>query len=192
VSASTQNQALQALLFFHRHVLNGDLPWIEGIVRARTPRRLPVVLTRREVVSLLEELHGHDKLIAGLMYGSGLRVQESLRLRVKDLDLPRRELVVRDGKRGKDRVTVLPASLIAPLTTHLRRLRRWHDEQRRMSLPGVSVPDALQRKYPNARSAGLGSTSSRAAVSRGSHAPIYTHVLNRGGRGVRSPLDRGE
>lgn len=125
VSASTQNQALQALLFLYRQVLRQELPWLENVTRANRPRRLPVVLSRGEVQRLLGELRGTPWLVASLLYGSGLRLMEALRLRVKDLLLERHELVVRDGKRGKDRVTMLPEALAPPVRQRLARLRSW-------------------------------------------------------------------
>jgi integron integrase len=150
VSASTQSQALQAVLFLYRQVLAVDLPWLENVTRAARPQRLPVVLSRAEVRSLLAALQGTPWLVANLLYGSGLRLTEALRLRVKDLALERGELMVRDGKGGKDRVTVLPAALIAPLQGHLTRLQAWFQEQRRRGEPGVSLPRALGAKYRNA------------------------------------------
>jgi integron integrase len=150
VAAATQNQALQALLFLYRHVLSVELPWLENITRANRVRRLPVVLSRAEVRALLAELRGTTWLIASLLYGSGLRVSEALRLRVKDLALERGELIVRDGKGGKDRVTVFPDALNSALREHLRRLHEWFENERRRGAPGVSLPAALGRKYPNA------------------------------------------
>jgi integron integrase len=255
VSASTQNQALQSILFLYRHVLQIELAWLDDVVRARIPKRVPVVLTREEVARLLAELHGHERLIAALMYGSGLRVSECLQVRVKDLELTRGELIVRDGKGGKDRVTVLPRSLIVPLRKHLARLYDWFRAQREAGKPGVSLPQALARKYPGAPTSWMWQyvfpshslcrcpytgvpvrhhlhekrmqRAVYAAVRRAKltkpaschtlrhsfathlleagydlrtiqellgHSDvkttmIYTHVLNRGGRGVRSPLD---
>ena len=148
VSASTQSQALQALLFLYRAVLGIDLPWLDNVTRASRPQRLPVVLSRAEVRSVLAGLQGTSLLVAQLLYGSGLRVTEALRLRVKDLALERGELVVRDGKGSKDRVTVLPGAVALPLRAHLLRLHAWFEEQRRKREPGVSVPAALARKYP--------------------------------------------
>ncbi len=255
VSASTQNQALCAILFLYRQVLKTDLPWLANLVRAPPSRHLPVVLTREEVRHVLAELRGSHWLMASLLYGSGLRLQECLALRVKDLDLARGELVVRDGKGGKDRVTMLPASLRAPLEGHLARLKDWFENERRLGRPGVSLPHALARKYPLAatswgwqylfpatgacrdsvsgalvrphlhpntlqravagavRRAGMTKPASchtfrhcfathlieagydiRTVQELLGHASvkttmIYTHVLNRGGRGVLSPLD---
>ena len=150
VSAATQNQALQALLFLYRHVLQIELPWLNDLTRASQPKRLPVVLDRTEVRALLSQLRGTPWLVANLLYGSGLRLMEGLRLRVKDLALERAELIVREGKGGKDRVTMLPAMLDPQLRAHLSRLRSWYDDERRRQQPGVSVPFALARKYPQA------------------------------------------
>jgi integron integrase len=150
VSAATQNQALQALLFLYRHVLDIELPWLDGITRAAPDRKLPVVLSRVEVRALLAQLHGTPWLVAGLLYGSGLRLLEAMRLRVKDLALERGEVIVRAGKGGKDRVTMLPAALGNSLSAHLDRLRAWYEEERRRARPGVSLPFALARKYPEA------------------------------------------
>ncbi len=150
VSAATQNQALQALLFLYRHVLEMELPWLDNVIRASHPRRLPVVLTRADVRALLAQLQGTTWLVASLLYGSGLRLMEGLRLRVKDLALERGELIVREAKGGKDRATVLPAVLVTPVRAHLTRLRSWYEEERRRQRPGVSLPVALMRKYPQA------------------------------------------
>ena len=150
VSSATQNQALQALLFLYRQVLEIELPWLDNITRATTAKRLPVVLSREEVHSLLSQLRGTSWLVASLLYGSGLRLMEALRLRVKDLALERGELIVREAKGFKDRVTMLPASLDVPLRAHLARLRAWFEDERRRQQPGVSLPRALARKYPHA------------------------------------------
>jgi integron integrase len=150
VAASTQNQALSALLFMYREVLKIELPWLDNVVRSTRPKHLPVVLSRDEVRRVLAELSGTPWLIASLLYGSGLRVLECLKLRVKDVDLERHELVVRDGKGQKDRVTTLPESLRDPLQGHFARLRVWFTNERRLRRPGVSVPFALARKYPGA------------------------------------------
>ena len=150
VSAATQNQALQALLFLYRHVLGIELPWLHNITRASHPKRLPVVLSRAEVRALLSQLQGTPWLVANLLYGSGLRLMEGLRLRVKDLALERGELIVREAKGGKDRVTMLPAALQTPVSAHLTRLRAWYEDERRRQQPGVSLPAALARKYPQA------------------------------------------
>jgi integron integrase len=150
VSAATQSQALQALLFLYRHVLEIELPWLDNVTRAAQPKRLPVVLSRAEVAALLAHLSGTPWLVASLLYGSGLRLTEGLRLRVKDLALDRGELIVREAKGGKDRVTMLPAALDAQVRTHVARLRGWYDEERRRQRPGVSLPRALGRKFPDA------------------------------------------
>jgi integron integrase len=150
VGASTQNQALQALLFLYRNVLAVDLPWLENVTRAPRSRHLPVVLSRPEVRSILAFLDGTPGLVASLLYGSGLRLTEALRLRVKDVVLERSSLLIRDAKGGKDRVTVLPEAVVPPLRAHLARLHAWFDVQRRSGAPGVSVPGALARKYPGA------------------------------------------
>ena len=150
VSASTQNQALQALLFLYRQVLDVELPWLENVTRASRPRRLPVVLSAKEVRAVLAELDGTCWLIASLLYGSGLRLMEAHRLRVKDLVTERGELIVRDSKGGKDRVTVLPESVAAPLRRHLAKLFDRFKGQRKLKEPGVWLPGALARKYPNA------------------------------------------
>jgi integron integrase len=150
VGAATQNQAMQALLFLYRHVLGIELPWLDNVTRASQPKRLPAVLTRAEVRALLTQLEGTPWLVANLLYGSGLRLMEGLRIRVKDLALERGELIVRGAKGGKDRVTMLPATLDMPLRAHLARLRTWFEEERRRSQPGVSLPQALARKNPRA------------------------------------------
>ncbi len=256
VSAATQNQALAGVLFLYRDVLDFDLPWLANVVRAKLPQHLPVVLTRQEVQKVIAHLRGTEWLIASLLYGSGMRVTECLQLRVKDLELTRREILIRDAKGQKDRVTVLPDALVPHLRDHLTRVRVLYDADREAKLPGVSLPYALRRKYPNAaiswvwqwvfpsrtfcrdpysgeqlrfhlhrqniqrsvqsaiRAAGIEKPASchtlrhcfathlledgydiRTVQELLGHADvkttmIYTHVLNRGGRGVKSPLDR--
>ncbi|MDP9349505.1 MAG: integron integrase [Gemmatimonadota bacterium] len=150
VAASTQNQALNALVFLYRCVLERPLPELGGVVRAKRPGRLPAVFTRDEVQSVLANLSGATALVAGLLYGSGLRLLEGLRLRVKDLDLEHGQLVVRDGKGRRDRVSVLPGRLAEPLRLHLRRVRVLHEDDLRDGYGAVYLPDALARKYPNA------------------------------------------
>lgn len=255
VAAATQNQALAAILFLYREVLTIELPWLDGVTRAKKPPRLPVVLTREEVRVVLAHLDGVYWLLASLMYGSGLRLMEAMRLRVKDVELARREILVRDGKGGKDRHTLLPDSLVGPLRRQLERVRDMHARDLAEGLPPVWLPHALERKYPNAgrelawqflfpaAQPGIDPRSGirrrhhlhesamqramRAAVREcgilkpaSSHTlrhsfathllesgydirtvqellghkdvtttQIYTHVLNRGGRGVLSPLD---
>jgi integron integrase len=254
VSASTQNQALSSLLFLYRNVLGRKLEGLDAI-RAKPSVRLPIVLSRTEVVALFQHLHGIPWLMSSLMYGAGLRLLECARLRIKDLDFGRGEITVRDGKGRKDRVTILPEKLGPPLTAHLERVRRCHDRDRGGSAGHVALPDALERKYPSASSDWAwqwvfpatrvyvhGPTGKRrrhhlhesvlqrafkdAVRAAGITKPatchtlrhsfathlldsgydirtiqellghsdvattmIYTHVLNRGGRGVRSPLD---
>ena len=150
VSASTQNQALAALLFLYREILRVRLPWLDGITRARTGRRIPVVLDRAEVEAVLENLTGAHRLIGMLLYGSGLRLLEACRLRTKDLELERRILTVRQGKGDKDRVTVVPERLIDPLRDHLRSVWRLHRQDLGRGAGWVELPDALVRKYPQA------------------------------------------
>jgi integron integrase len=150
VTASTQAQALSALLFLYKRVLNLDLPWLGGVVRATRPKRLPVVLTRSEVRSVLAKLQGQYLLIASLLYGSGLRILEALRLRVKDVDLAQRVIVVRNGKGARDRVTVLPEALREDLARQLHSVRERHEYALRHGFAGVELPHALACKYPGA------------------------------------------
>ena len=255
VSATTQNQTLSAILFLYREVLHHDLDWLEGIVRAKKPRRLPVVLTKGEARAVLEQMHGVPWLMASLLYGAGLRLLECSRLRIKDVDFARGEVTVRDGKGRKDRVTLLPGRLAAPLAEHVARIRRQHERDLAAGRGAVMLPDALSRKYPNAArewgwqwvfpatrfyrdretgelrrhhlhesvlqravkeavsAAGLAKPASchtfrhsfaTHLLEKGydirtiqellghsdvSTTMIYKHVLNRGGRGVQSPLD---
>ena len=257
VSASTQNQAMHALLFLYREVLGVTLPWLDGITRAKIAKRLPAVLTVTETQSLLRWLpNDTNGLIVRLLYGTGMRILECLRLRVKDVDLARGEIIIREGKGNKDRVTMLPASLAPALRDHLAARRRLHDIDLSTGRADVELPDAIERKYPRAGQewawqylfAAPGySTDPRTGVVRRHHwcerniqravkaaakaagiaklahphtlrhsfathllesghdirtvqellghsdvktTMIYTHVLNRGGRGVVSPLDR--
>lgn len=255
VSASTQNQALNAILFLYRNALGIQLPWIEDVQRAKKPQRLPVVLTRDEVKMVLAALDGTTWLMAALTYGAGLRLLECLRLRVKDLDFNRCEIVVRDGKGQKDRMTMLPRNLVEPLRTHLARAHVLHERDLAERFGRVYLPFALERKYPNANRewgwqyafpSRSRSIDPRSGVERRHHVDpsvlqrairttvrksqivkpatvhtlrhsfathllesgydirtvqellghadvkttmIYTHVLNRGGRAVLSPLD---
>ena len=150
VAPSTQNQALNAIVFLYRRVLRLEVADLGGLVRARKPRRLPVVLTRREVLALLDELSGTQRLVASLLYGSGLRLLEALRLRVKDVDFERHEVVVRQGKGRKDRVAPLPEACVAPLREHLARTRKLHDRDLAAGLGRVRLPGGLERKYRSA------------------------------------------
>lgn len=256
VAANTQNQALSALLFLYREVLQVQLPWLDGVVRAKRPARVPTVLSRDEVARLLARMDGRPWLLASLLYGAGLRLMEALRLRVKDVDFDRGEITVRDGKGGKDRHTMLPRSLVEPLLREVERARQLHQADLQEGFGVAWLPFALARKYPSAprefgwqyvfpaprrsrdprdgcerrhhfddallaralkracREAGLAKPVS-AHTLRHSFAThllesgsdirtvqellghkdvkttqIYTHVLNRGGHGVLSPLDR--
>jgi integron integrase len=255
VSPSTQNQAKASLLFLYRHLLEVDLPWLSEVIQAKRPPRLPVVLTPGEVRTLLGQLEGGMALVAQVLYGTGMRLMEGLRLRVKDVEFERREIVVRDGKGGKDRVTMLPDSLVEPLRKHLDKVRALHERDLAEGFGEVYLPDALAEKVRAAPRAwgwqwvfpsGLRSVDPRSGVTRRHHLQpesvqkavrvaaragelvkpvsphvlrhsfathllaagydirtvqellghkdvattmIYTHVLNRGGRGVASPLD---
>jgi integron integrase len=255
VSASTQNQAKSALLFLYREVLDIELPWLDEVIAAKTPRRLPVVLTQTEVRRLLNETSGTMGLVVSLLYGTGMRLLEGLRLRVKDVEFTRREIIIREGKGNKDRVTVLPENLILPLKAHLEKVKALHERDLEAGFGEVYLPDALAVKYPNAaRTCGwqyvfpsvVRSVDPRSGVERRHHfyeasvqravreaaklanihkpvtphvlrhsfathllqagydirtvqellghkdvatTMIYTHVLNKGGRGVVSPLD---
>jgi integron integrase len=150
VSASTQGQALAALLFLYRHVLETELPWLDEIVRAKRPARLPVVLTQEEVAAVLARLDGVYWLIVSLLYGSGLRLLEGLQLRVKDVNVEYRRLMIRDAKGGRDRVSVLPQSLVEPLRLHLGRTKLAHERSQAQGYAGVELPYALEQKYPTA------------------------------------------
>ncbi len=150
VSASTQNQALAALLFLYKQVLKQELPWLDNVVRAKRPQHMPVVLTRDEVQRVLARLSGVPWLVASLLYGAGLRLTEALRLRVKDVEFSRREILVRDGKGQKDRVTVLPGTVIAVLQEHLLKVKRLHERDLAEGFGRANLPYALARKYPNA------------------------------------------
>jgi integron integrase len=255
VSAGTQNQALAALLFLYKQVLDIQLPWLDTIVRAKRSRRIPVVLSCDEVQRLLAAMDGRPGLIASLLYGTGMRLMECLRLRVKDVDFSRNEITVREGKGGKDRRTVLPRSLVEPLQREIARARILHESDLAAGFGEARLPFALARKYPRAgRELGWQFVFPSAKRSRDpldgairrhhfdeailaralkrarllaeivkpvtahilrhsfathlleagydlrtiqellghkdvSTTQIYTHVLNRGGRGVLSPLD---
>ena len=256
VSASTQNQALSSIIFLYKDVLCMDMPELENISRAKKPKRLPVVLTPDEIKQLLAQLDGTIWLIASLLYGSGMRLLECLRLRVKDIDLKTHQIIVRDGKGQKDRITMLPKSLVKPLAVHLEKVRLLHCQALENGYGTVYLPFALDKKYPNANSewawqyvfpAKTASTDPRSDTKQRHHLSeqviqraiknaisaaniykpaschslrhsfathllesgydirtiqellghndisttmIYTHVLNKGGKGVISPLDR--
>jgi len=151
VSSSTQNQALQAILFLYRKVLEIELPWLDDVVRAKSQRRIPVVLSQHEVAVILAALRGQYQLIGRLLYGSGLRLMECLRLRVLSLDLDRLSLTVHSGKGGKDRVTVLPESLLGDIQDQSHHVGLLHQRDMAMGYAGTSMPEALARKYPSAR-----------------------------------------
>ena len=150
VASPTQNQALSALLFLYKQVLKQEVGWLKDVERAKRPVRLPVVLTRDETHKVFAHLSGTPRLMAGLLYGSGLRLMEAVRLRVKDIDFGYARIVVRDGKGAKDRVTMLPVNLAAPLERHLQKMKVQHEEDVESGLGGVYLPHALARKYPNA------------------------------------------
>jgi len=150
VAASTQNQALSALLFMYREVLELDLPWLDAVVRAKRPQRLPVVLTRDEVRTVLQPLKGVPQLMACLLYGAGLRLLECCQLRVQDLDFGANQIVVRSGKGDKDRATMLPAAMKADLARHLGTVQQQHQRDLARGAGWVELPTALHRKYPNA------------------------------------------
>ena len=150
VAASTQNQALAALLFLYREVLTRDLPWLDDLVRAKRPAHIPLVLTRDEVRLVLSHMRGTPRLMATLLYGSGLRLLECCRLRVKDVDFGRHQIVVRSGKGDKDRVTMLPATVRSVLATHLARARDQHQRDLAQGAGWVELPGALARKLPAA------------------------------------------
>jgi len=150
VSASTQNQALSALLFLYRHVLDREIGDLGEVIRARKPRHIPVVMTREEVKAVLGHLHGDKWLMANLMYGAGLGLMECLRLRIQDVEFARNEITIRDGKGAKDRVTMLPVSLKTPLQKHLQTVKNIHEKNLGDGWGRVQMPFALDRKYPNA------------------------------------------
>ncbi len=150
VSASTQNQALSALLFLYRDVLRQDVGWVDDVVRAKAPRRLPVVLTREEVREVLQQLDGSRWLMATLLYGAGLRLLECMRLRVKDLDFSANQIVVHGGKGNKDRLTMLPAAVKEPLKRHLNRMREMHEEDVRRGAGWVEATASSRRVRPPA------------------------------------------
>lgn len=150
VAASTQNQALSALLFLYKEVLKIQLAWLENVDRAQRPKRLPIVLTRAEVTTLLEHMEGVHWIMANLLYGAGLRVFECVKLRVKDIDFGYKQIMVRSGKGDKDRITLLPEALIIPLQRHLANVKTSHERDLEAGYGEVSLPHSLERKYPNA------------------------------------------
>jgi len=150
VAASTQNQALSAILFLYKEVLKQEIGWLDQVERAKKPAKLPVVLTRAEVEKILRQLDGTPKLMATLLYGSGLRLMECVRLRVKDVDFGYAQITVRDAKGGKDRVTMLPIHLAERLQRHLVRVKTQHEQDLGDGYGGVHLPYALERKFPNA------------------------------------------
>jgi integrase len=150
VSASTQNQAKSALLFLYKMVLGVDLPWLDNVEQAKTPKRLPTVLIKNEVQALLSRLSGTHWLVVSLLYSTGMRILEVLRLRVKDIDFERKEILIRDAKGFKDRVTMLPISLVEPLKTHLNRVKQLHQNDLNDGFGAVYMPQALGLKFPYA------------------------------------------
>lgn len=152
VSASTQNQAMHAILFLYRDVLGVDLPWLDNITRAKVSQRLPSVLAQQEIAALLAHVSGTNGLIIRLLYGTGMRIKECLRLRVKDIDLARRLITIREGKGNKDRVTMLPGSVVDDLIAHIDERLRWHNLDLATGHADVEMPDAIARKYPRAAS----------------------------------------
>jgi len=164
VAASTQNQALAALLFLYREVLSVDLPWLEKFTPAKRSSHIPVVLTKEEVKQIIGELDGLNRLLANLLYGAGLRLQEALRLRVKDLDFSFKQIVVRDGKGGKDRFTVLPTKLIELVQKQLESARKIHDRDLRNGLGRVEMPFALAKNIRTRKKSGRGNSFFRRKV----------------------------
>jgi integron integrase len=195
VSASTQNQAKSALLFLYKEVLGEELPWLDNIETAKRPARLPVVLTVDEVKAILDGVEGTGGLILQLLYGTGMRILECLRLRVKDVNFIKKEIVVREGKGFKDRVTMLPESLVAPLQVHLRRVASLHARDLEEGYGEVYLPYALARKYPKARARmgvairlSVGQTLQRSALGRAAPASRgrAEHPAHHAARGARS------
>lgn len=150
VSSSTQNQALQGILYLYKNILKKDIGWIENIKHARRIKHLPVVFSKKEVIQIFEHLQGLPKLVVSLLYGSGLRLSEALRLRVKDIDFDYKQIVVRDGKGEKDRHTILPDTIVPDLKQHLNKVYLRHKEDLKMGRGEAILPYALKRKYPNA------------------------------------------
>jgi len=150
VAASTQNQALAAILFLYKVVLEKELEWLDDIVRAKKPRHLPIVLSRNEVRMLFSQITGTNRLVAELLYGTGMRIMECLRLRVQDIDFDYKQIIVRSGKGNKDRVTVMPDLLIDVLRERLAHAKTLHDADLQEGFGQVYLPHALSKKYPNA------------------------------------------
>lgn len=150
VAASTQNQATSAILFFYRNVLDKPLDWFHFLPHAKNPKRLPIVFTRKEVTAILQQLEGTRWLMASLLYGSGMRLMECIRLRIKDIDFDNGQIFVRSGKGEKDRATLLPESLVRPLQTHINRVKTLHETDLKEGYGAIHLPYAIQRKYPNA------------------------------------------
>lgn len=255
VAAATQNQALAALLFLYREIFEQQLPWMDEVIRAKKPARLPVVLSKNEVTKILGRMDGTYGLIARLLYGTGMRIMECCRLRVQDIDFDRGEILVRNGKGAKDRVTMLPNTLVGPLKAHLQKRKQLYEDDLAKNMAEVYLPQAMDKKYPAAPTSwvwqyvfcsGSYSVDPRSGRERRHHLDekliqrafkkallaaditkaatphtlrhsfatqllesgydirtvqellghsdvsttmIYTHVLNKGGRGVISPLD---
>ena len=172
VSASTQNQAKSALLFLYREVLEVDLPWLENVTQAKTPERMPVVLTVTEARVVLDRLRGTHWLIASLLYGAGMRLMEAARLRVKDVEFERREIIVREGKGFKDRVTMLPESVMAPLKQHLVLAKVLHREDLAGGFGDVHLLLRWPRNIPTRAGNGVGNMFSRRAIFRWTRVPV--------------------
>ena len=150
VAASTQNQALSAILFLYRHVLLREIEFPTDVLRAKKPNRLPTVLTKAEAMAIIQGMKGTPRMMVQLLFGSGLRLMECLRLRVKDVDFAGRQIIVRDGKGEYDRVTMFPDVLLEPLRSHLRQVKAQHEMDLKLGFGNVYLPYALERKYPNA------------------------------------------
>ncbi len=195
VAAATQNQALSALLFLYKEVLATPLAWLDGLERAKRPARLPSVLTGAEAQRLLSQLEGTKWLMASLLYGAGLRLRECLKLRVKDVEFEYRQLIVRDGKGAKDRVTMLPDAVIASLKEHLIRVKALHEKDVAAGIVKHVSCHTLRHSFAThllENGYDIRTVQELLGHSSVETTMIYTHVMNKGGRGVRSPLDRAE